>query len=362
MKYNFIIRGTIGDSWFGTDVERVCDFLDSNKDKEVEIAICSPGGYVSDGLEIYHAIRQHGKVNVTLIGMTASIATVLAMGAAKVRMVKQALILIHNSSTRVTEWSSCNKEKLDSIIQKLNKERADLDTIDKLIASIYSDRCGKPEKDIAELMTKAAWINAGEALSLGLVDEIVDTPEAKSASAEISNHYSNYITQYGLPALPDSGTETSGALASVVDEKGNPAESFLQKTVQKIQGMLHINNNTADNNVSMNNTFKLILACLAVDALPTDKSGNISLSEQQAKALEDRLAALQAELDAANTDKDKAEKTAEDLQKTIKQKDSEIENLKKTAPADDETPAGQSSDVLPNNTLANEMFNAVKNL
>lgn len=361
MKYQFVIRGTIGSWWSGTEAQSVCDFLDSHTGKEVEIAICSPGGYVADGLEIYHAIRQHGKVNVTIIGMTASIATVLAMAAAKVKMAKQALILVHNSSTLVSEWSSCNKEKLDSIIQKLNKERADLDTIDKLIASIYADKCGKKEKDIADLMTKAAWINAENALKLGLVDEIVDTPETERESQDISNHFTNFIAQYGLPALPQTDTDIN-ALAAVVDDKGNPAESFLQKTVQKIQDLLHISDNTANKQTSMkkNDAFKLIMACIAVESLTADDKGNITLSQQQLQAIEDKLAQEAQNVQTANSEKETAQNTVSQLQETIKQKDGEIANLKGSAPADDDTV--KTFNAMPDGKLASDMFNAVKDI
>lgn len=362
MKYQFVIRGTIGSWWSGTEAQSVCDFLNANEGKEVEIAVCSPGGYVADGLEIYHAIRQHGKVNLTIVGMTASIATVLAMAAAKVKMAKQALILVHNSSTLVAEWSSCNKEKLDSLIKKLNKERNDLDTIDKLIASIYADKCGKKEKDIADLMTKAAWINAEDALSLGLIDEIVDAPETNKITENISNHFTDYIAQYGLPALPKNETDMATVLSAVIDDKGNPAESFLQKTVQKIQGMLHKSNKTADNTTSMkkNDAYKKIMACLAVDSLTADDKDGITLSAQQMQAIEDKLAQHEQDVQTANSEKETAQNQVSQLQETIKEKDSEIANLKGSAPADNDTV--ETFDALPDGKLASNMFNAVKDI
>lgn len=361
MKYQFVIKGTIGRWWDGTEAQSVWDFLNAHEGQEVNIAVCSPGGYVADGLEMYHAIRQHGKVNLTIVGITASIATVLAMAAAKVKMAKQAVILIHNSSTLVAEWSSCNKEKLDAIIQKLSKERADLDTIDKLIASIYADKCGKKEKDIADLMTKANYINAEDALKLGLIDEIVDTPETKRASQDFSNHFTNYITQYGLPALPQTN-DSAQALSAVIDDKGNPAESFLQKTVQKIQGMLHIKDNTADNKTSMtkNDAYKLIMACIAVESLNADDKGSITLSAEQLQAIEDKLAQHEQDVQTANSEKETAQNKVSELQETIKQKDSEIENLKKSAPEDKDTV--ETFNAMPDGELASNMFNAVKDI
>ena len=81
MKYGMMICGTIGagyDWWSGTYGTRSKDvkaYLDAHPDEEVDIAVSSPGGYVDEGLTIYQLIKDHGHVNVHIMGMTASIAT-----------------------------------------------------------------------------------------------------------------------------------------------------------------------------------------------------------------------------------------------------------------------------------------------
>lgn len=144
MEYQFIISGEIGvayDWWTGqkgTTTKEVRDFLAAHKDEEVHIAVSSPGGYVDAGLEIYQLVKDHGKVHMHILGMTASAATFLTMGAQSVDMVDGSLMLIHNASTAVMEWQSANKKQLDEIIAKYQKEREDLNTIDKVIASLYA--------------------------------------------------------------------------------------------------------------------------------------------------------------------------------------------------------------------------------
>ena len=146
MEYKFIISGQIGvafDWWTGqrgTTAKMVRDFLNEHQDEEVDIAVSSPGGYVDAGLEIYQMIKDHGKVNIHILGMTASAATFLTMGAKSVDMVDGSLMLIHNASTAVREWQSANKEQLDALIAKYQKERDDLNTIDKVIASLYAKK------------------------------------------------------------------------------------------------------------------------------------------------------------------------------------------------------------------------------
>lgn len=62
MKYDFYITGTIGcayDWWTGqrgTSLEDVKRFLEENKNKEVNIAVSSPGGYLDDGIAMCELI------------------------------------------------------------------------------------------------------------------------------------------------------------------------------------------------------------------------------------------------------------------------------------------------------------------
>ena len=180
MEYQFIISGEIGvafDWWTGqrgTTAKMVKNFLDNHKDEEVHIAVCSPGGYVDEGLQIYQHIKNHGKVHCHIIGMTASAATFLTMGAKEVDMVDGSLMMIHNVSTRVTVWQAANKEQLDLIIAEMQKERKDLDTIDKVIASLYAKRNGKSIDECQGLMKEAAWLSPQDALDFGLIDHIVE--------------------------------------------------------------------------------------------------------------------------------------------------------------------------------------------
>ena len=121
--------------------------------------------------------------------MTASAATFLCMGAKSVDMVDGSLILIHNASTLVAEWTAANKGQLDQIIAKYQKERQDLDTIDKVIASLYSNRCGKKVEDCLAKMDKAAWLTAQDALDFGIIDEIRKDDSCKKKKCAVCRHF-----------------------------------------------------------------------------------------------------------------------------------------------------------------------------
>ena len=134
MNFDFYITGTIGvvfDWWTGqrgTTAAQVRHFLDENKDKEVTIAVSSPGGYLSEGIEICELIKAHGKCNMVVVGMTASAATILCMKAKSVKIAKGSMMLIHNSSYTLDVWTTANKKGIDQIIESFKKYRDDLDT------------------------------------------------------------------------------------------------------------------------------------------------------------------------------------------------------------------------------------------
>lgn len=236
MKYQFVISGIIGqeyDWWTGqrgTTTRMVREFLEMHPDEEVDIAICSPGGRVDQGLEIYDAFVNHGKVNAHVIGMTASAATFLTMGAKHVDMVEGSLMLIHNASNKVFEWRSANKEELDRIIEKYQKMRKDLDTIDKVIGSIYAKKTGKSLEECMNKMTSAAWLSPQDCLDFGLIDEIRKDPEETQNVVNNRKSYLNLNKEYGLPSFPASAT---------LSAKEGPTQTLLQKTVQVVKSVFH---------------------------------------------------------------------------------------------------------------------------
>ena len=368
MEYQFIISGEIGvafDWWTGqrgTTANQVKNFLDAHKDEDVHIAVCSPGGYVDAGLQIYQHIKNHGRVHCHIIGMTASAATFLTMGAKEVDMVDGSLMLIHNVSTQVLEWQMANKEQLDQIIAAFQKERKDLDTIDRVIASLYAKKNGKSVEDCMTKMTAAAWLSPQDALDFGLIDHIVEDEDVKKKSNRLRTTFTNSIFKdFGLPSLP---ADTTDGLSAVVDQEGNPAEGFMQKAtawMQKRFPKLFAEESTNP----MKKVFTCLCALLAVqDFEVTD--GKITITEEDADKVEGQLDQLGKDLQAAK-DAEKAAKDAQaDLQAKldkalldVQQRDQQIANLKKSAGVEDTTSPGEKSNGVQDINSAAELFNSV---
>ena len=378
MEYQFIISGEIGvafDWWTGqrgTTANQVKNFLDAHKDEDVHIAVCSPGGYVDAGLQIYQHIKNHGRVHAHIIGMTASAATFLTMGAKEVDMVDGSLMLIHNVMTDAIVWQSANKEQLDQIIAFFQKERKDLDTIDRVIASLYAKRNGKTIEECQEKMTAAAWLSPQDALDFGLIDHIVEDEEVKKKSNRLRTTFTNSIfKEFGLPSLPSAAAsgEPSDSLSAVVDGEGNPAEGFMQKAtawMQKRFPKLFANEST---NPMKTKVFACLAALLAVKDFEVSDDGKVTLTEEQTGKIEDHVAQLEKDLKDSQTAEKAAKDTQADLQtkldkalQDVADRDTQIANLKKAPGAEDNGSAGEIVDEGGNSITAQSMLNEIKNL
>ena len=352
-----MICGTVGagyDWWTGTYGTRSKDvkaFLDAHSDEKVDIAVSSPGGFVDEGLTIYQLIKDHGQVNIHVLGMTASIATVLCMGAKHVTMSVGSTMLIHNASTGVTVWESANKEKLDQLIAQFQKQRDDLDTIDKVIASVYAQRSGKTSDEILEQMGKENWMTPEQALEMGLIDEIRDLDEEDSKrQTNLAKRFTNsYCHDLGLPPI------------SKPTEDGKPAKNFMAQVIDGVKEFFK-------NNTKLNDMKKKFLNLQTIldrkdDFEVTDEK--ITLTDAEMQKIEDAIAQKEkkltdtaADLTAANDKVKDLEAKLADKDKDIEAKDQEIANLKKAPGAK----TGEHVDEGEQDLDAGQLYNAMKQI
>lgn len=178
-KPTFNILGDIvandGDRWFESDVmpAMVIGWL-NKQDGDIEININSNGGDVAGGLAIANAIKAYskGKKTCNVLGVAASMASVIACAGDELKMGQGAFLMVHNPWT-VTMG---NAEEL----------RKDADTLDKMrdsILSFYQSKAyGKSADDLKALMDAETWLNAEEAREAGfLVDDYAG--EMKAAAS-----------------------------------------------------------------------------------------------------------------------------------------------------------------------------------
>lgn len=313
-KYDLYLTGTVGWSISAGYVKYV---LDNSKGKPVNVAISSLGGFVDTGLQIYELFKNHGEVNVEFLGMSASAATFMAMGAKSIKMAKNALILIHNSMTWVGEYGSRNKEQIDECIKRLKFQRDQLSTIDDVLAQIYADRNGKSIEDVKAKMKVAAWIKAADAVEFGIVDEVIDAVKVDGATPQ--NVTNSIINEMGLPPLPSGFNPESG--------EETPA-GVLQKAMELLKGLKNSFANNQDS--KMIKIFASTMALLAIkDGFQPNEQGDIVLSQDQMKKIDDQLKTQDEACKKAKGLIDSMKDEIQKLKDSITKKDEEINNLKK---------------------------------
>ena len=246
---------------------------------------------------------------------------------------------------------SANKQKLDEIIKEWQKQRDGLDTIDKVIASVYAKRSGKTSEEMLEQMDKENWLRPEQALELGLVDEIRDLDdEDKKRQTNLSKRFTNAVCcTMGLPPLP-------GATAN--DE---PSKTFLEKAFASLREMFK-------NNSQISNMKKKFLNLQTLLNRKEDFEVNdekITLTNAEMQKIEDALAQKQKDLDDKSAELDKASQEIKDLKAKVEQKDKDIQAKNKEIKDLKGAPGSDThDDVTPevDNVDPGVIFNALKQI
>lgn len=168
------------DWWTGTGVtaSRIAAALRSiGANNPVTVYINSPGGDLFEGLAIYSLLQEHkAPVTVKVIGVAASSASVIAMGATDLQISRAAFLMVHNSWV----YAGGNRHEL--------REVADwLEPFDYGMADLYAHRSGQDIKSMQKLMDAESWLGGAKSVELGLADSVIDyTADEAEANAQAS--------------------------------------------------------------------------------------------------------------------------------------------------------------------------------
>jgi len=181
-KATILIYEQIGEDWFGEGVsaKKFVGELNALDVDFIDLHINSPGGSVFDGTSIYNALKRHkAKVDVTIDGIAASIASVIAMAGDSVEMPHNALMMMHDPSALVRGTAA-----------DMLKMVAALDRIKTGMVAAYMDRSSLAENEISAMMTDETWMTAAEAVERGFADKTTG-PVKMSASFQALANFKN---------------------------------------------------------------------------------------------------------------------------------------------------------------------------
>jgi ATP-dependent protease ClpP protease subunit len=171
------IYGDIGESWYGDSVAAK-DFVQTVAALDAEtitVRLNSYGGSVSDGIAIYNALKRHpATVTVSVDGIAASIASLIAMAGDRIEIAENAMLMIH------APWGSMAGNAVEL------REYADmLDKWSQAMAASYASKTGRSLDEVMAWLTdgKDHWFTASQAVDEKLADATTASlPISASAS------------------------------------------------------------------------------------------------------------------------------------------------------------------------------------
>lgn len=146
-----------GEGIMGPQFQSELMYLDTLGKKRIKVYVCSPGGSVMDGMQMYNAIlATKTKVDTYNGGVAASIAGVICQAGRTRYMSDYALLMMHNPSGPDDGKASPELQAFKSSLVKM----------------LIRKNPTKTEEDISDLMNNTTWLNSEQALTEGFADVI----------------------------------------------------------------------------------------------------------------------------------------------------------------------------------------------
>jgi ATP-dependent Clp endopeptidase proteolytic subunit ClpP len=254
--------------------------LDQAGKKRIQVWINSPGGIVTDGMNIYNAIlATKTKVDTRCIGMAASIAGVIFQAGRTREINDYGFLMYHDPS---------GGDDDESLVMMR-------DSIVKMIAA----RSGMSTDAVAKMMKEETFLNAAEAVNLKLADAII-------ASGEVN-------IKRKSPAASNARAYWKEAV-KITNNLFNSTSMNLSKITNK----LSLNEAASEDNI--------------ISAI-TEIQNRATKAEKDKKDLEDKIDKLRKDLEDKKAEhdkvKDELEKCKNDLEEMDKKAKAEEDKAKK---------------------------------
>jgi ATP-dependent Clp protease protease subunit len=170
LRNRIVFLGTPIDDHVANLVVAQMLFLDREaQDQEIRLYVNCPGGSITAGLAIYDTMQiVSAPVSTICVGLAASMGTVLLSAGAKGRR-----YALPNSTIHIHQpWGGAQGQAVDIEIEarRIMRERERLN-------QILSERTGQPLERIIHDTDRNYYMDAPEAVTYGLIDEVLSGPE-----------------------------------------------------------------------------------------------------------------------------------------------------------------------------------------
>lgn len=342
MAKKIVIDNYIGNYYFSKQFIR--EMLKGAKD-EVEVVVSSLGGDLDHAIDIHNQFAEYGNVVINFTGFNASSATVISLGAKKVRMCENSFYLIHKALVWIDKFGYYNEDDFEDLIADLSKKKDQSAKITLTVAKMYADKSGMTVKEVLALMKEEIWLTAQEAQEKGFVDEIYKASEVTNLLDD-----STKMAMIAASGYPVPGRKPAVEIPENTEEKPTiDEEGIFQRILNKFKDHL----NPHKNEMSKPELKRLLKAANIVN-FTENPDGTIKLTAEVAQAIE---SALEAQETAAASLQQKVDESANlntkvtDLETKLQTANNRIKELEKEPGADSaavnvetDKPAGESSE------------------
>lgn len=161
-------------------------YSNGNK-KPVTVRLNSPGGDLIAASVISAILKDYpGRVTVSVDGLAASAAVMVALAGDRIRISPSAYMMIHNPAVGLL--GMFDVDSLKGLVDELK-------TIKQGIIEGYQQRTNLDPEKLAKMMDDETWMTASEAVAYGFADEI-----STSTRANVTN-FVNALSNYSnVPA------------------------------------------------------------------------------------------------------------------------------------------------------------------
>lgn len=130
----------------------------------IRLYVDSPGGSITHGWAIHSLLMRHpARVNATIDGLCASMATLIVCAADRIEMHEGALFMIHSPYDANAGEGGSDAETMNLLGQ-----------IKETMISAYAHRTGLSPLKLRNMLTpEGVWMTAAEARKMGFVDSVI---------------------------------------------------------------------------------------------------------------------------------------------------------------------------------------------
>jgi ATP-dependent Clp protease protease subunit len=158
--------GQIDDNMAKHVIERLLYLELVTPQKEIQLIVNSPGGYVTSGFAIYDVMKSiSSPISTICTGLAASMGSIILSAGTKGRrfVLPNARIMIHQPSGGAEGPAADIEIQMDEILKTK-----------KLGAEILANNCGKTFEKIMKDFDRDHWMSADESIEYGIVDNKLD--------------------------------------------------------------------------------------------------------------------------------------------------------------------------------------------